>query len=105
MKLMLEKSKEGEGRKYEHYTIGRYEIDLTTYASGNRYINTRIKRTDDRYIPEIYCRDDFEGHVLGFKIQTTSYGALSPEEIHKVIAGYNEALEVAEILTKEFVSK
>lgn len=104
MKLTLERSKESEGRKYEHYTIGRYEIDLTTYKSGNRYINTRVDREDNRYIPEIYCIDNLDGKILRFEIQTTSYGALNADEIKKVIAGYNEALEVVEILTKEFVN-
>lgn len=38
-----------------------------------------------------------------FKIQTTSYGALEPAEIQEVIKGYETAMKVVEILTKEFI--
>lgn len=104
MKLTLEKTRTTEDRRYDLYVIGKYEVCVTTFESGYRYIDTRVDRIDNRFIPEIYCRDDFEGHILGFEIQTTSYGALSADEIKQVIAGYNEALEVVEILTKEFVN-
>ena len=104
MKLTLEKTRTVEDRKYELYTIGKYQIEVTNYSNGNRYITIRVDRFTNRFIPEIYCKDNFEGKILGFEIQTTSYGALNAEAIQKVIAGYNEALEVVEILTKEFVN-
>lgn len=103
MKLELVKTKTVEARKYDLYKIGKYKIEVTTFANGGRYIAINVERED--YIPYIYCRDSFDGEILGFEIQTTSYGALSAEEIRKVIAGYNEALEVVAVLTAEFVNK
>ena len=44
-----------------------------------------------------------EGEILGFEVQTTSYGALPVDEVKKVIDGLNDAIEVVDILTKAFV--
>ena len=101
MKLTLEKTRRLEDRQYEVYKIGRYTINVVDYLDGTAYITTEHEKAD--YLPHIYVRDDNDLHVLGFEIQTTSYGALNAEEIQKVIAGYNEALEVVAVLTKEFV--
>ena len=106
------KSKEENGKTYtmteytlgSHYTVARY---TTKYESGAFLIRIEVradyKERRDNYLPEIYYHDDFFGESKPrFEIQTTSYGALSAEEIKKVIAGYNEALEAVEILTKNF---
>lgn len=101
-----------DGKHYEstlftlgaHYTVERY---ITRYENGNVYkrfsVNVSYDDRNENYIPEIYYWDDIFGEEKPrFEIQTTSYGALSPEEIKKVIAGYNEAVEAVEILTKNF---
>lgn len=106
------RTKEQDGKRYEgttfilgeHYTVERY---ITRYENGNVYkrysVNVRRDDRHENYIPEIYYWDDIFGEEKPrFEIQTTSYGALSPEEIKKVIAGYNEAVEAVEILTKNF---
>ena len=76
-------------------------MKVVRYWDGTAYIQIRKER--EEYLPEIYVIDDGEMHVFGFEIQTTSYGSLSAEETKKMIAGLNEAIEVVEILTKEFV--
>lgn len=107
------KTKEENGNKYEGttYTLGEnYMVERyhTTYSNGNTYLIIYVKYANyeearNNYLPEIHYRDDFFGKTEPrFEIQTTSYGALNPEEIKKVIAGYQEALEAAEILTKAF---
>ncbi len=103
MELTLERTRKLEDRQYKVYKIGRYTINVVDYLDGTAYITTEHEKAD--YLPHIYVRDDNDMKVLGFDIQTTSYGALSTEEIKKVISGYNEALEVVAILTKEFVNK
>lgn len=37
-----------------------------------------------------------------FKIQTCAYGAMGVAEIEKVVAGYQEAMEVVKVLTMNF---
>lgn len=92
----------------EEYTLGtRYLVERyeTTYTDGTKLDNIYIKAADpaDRYLPEIYYNDDFFGQKKPrFEIQTTSYGPLAPEEIQKVIDGYNEALAAAAALTAAF---
>ena len=103
MKLTLKETIETTDEKYEIYTIGRYGVDVTTYKNGDKYIRVFITDRNDRYLPEVYCIINRKSKIIEFKIQTTSYGSLTPDEIKQVIAGYNEALEVVEILTKEFV--
>lgn len=102
MKLTFVKSKDAGNVKYELYKIEDYEVIVSTYDSGYKCISVS-KRERERYLPEIFCKDDFEGNILGFEIQTTSYGAMNVEDIQKVIAGYNKAIEIVEVLTKEFV--
>ena len=103
MELNVIERKEIGDKKCETYRIGRYTVKLVRYIDGSIYIAVGKERAD--YLPEIYGRSNYEGTVLGFEIQTTSYGALSVEETKKMIDGLNEAIEVVEILTKEFVSK
>lgn len=103
MELRLEVAKKVEDRKVEISTIGNYSVKVVTYPDSSHYITVR-KEARSEYLPDIYCRvNDDNGDVLGFEIQTTSYGALSSEEIKKMIESLNEAVEVVETLEKHFV--
>lgn len=102
LKLSLEKTVTQDERKIEIYSIGNYTVRAMTWMdSTNQYVTVDTARGE--YVPEIYCRDDIDGKVLGFEIQTSSYGAISVEEVQKMVAGLNEAVEVAKALNKEFV--
>lgn len=106
------KTKEENGERYElteftlgeHYTVKRY---ITRYEDGtvrkSYEVNTDWNDSRENYIPKIYYSEDWFGKSMPrFEIQTNSYGALDAESIKKVIAGYQEALEAVEILTKNF---
>ncbi len=101
MQLTLVETKEIGNRKRERYEIARYTVRVFTHESGYKSIDVRKGRDD--YLPDIYCRTDIEGNALAFEVQTTSYGSLPADEIRKVIEGLEEAAQVAEILTAEFV--
>lgn len=101
-----------DGKKYErdeftlgnHYTVVR---NITRYPDGDvlRRIQVNLSYEDmhNNYFPEIYYEDDILADIKPeFKIQTRGYGAMNPDEIEKVIAGYKEAVEAVEILTKNF---
>lgn len=104
MKLTLVKTKELENKKFELYTIGKYEVCASTYGDGGKLVTVSINKFEHEFMPEICTRDNlFRGEIYGFEIQTTAYGSLNSDDIRKVIAGYNEALEVVEVLTKEFI--
>lgn len=106
------KEKIVDGKKYERdeFTLGQhYSVvrNITRYPDGDKLTRISVELSyEDRhnnYFPEIYYEDDFFGEEKPrFEIQTTAYGAMNPEEIKKVIAGYQEALEAVEILTKNF---
>lgn len=102
MELRLEFAKKVEDRKVEVSTIGSYSVKVVTYPNDSKYITVR-KEVGGEYLPDIYSRDNDDGDVIGFEIQTTSYGAISAEETKKMIAALNEAVEIVEILTKHFV--
>lgn len=103
MELKLVEAFEVDGRKVDRYEIGNYKVKALTYSWGRRVEVSVLNR--ERYLPDIYCRTDDEGKIVGYEVQTTSYGALAAEEIKKVIAGLEEAVQVAEILTERFVEK
>lgn len=110
LKLVVEKYVEDKfsiasanKRKVEVYEIGSYSVKVVTYPDRSHYITIR-KEVGGEYLPDIYCRsNDDNGDVLGFEIQTTSYGAISVEETKKTIVALNEAIEVVETLEKHFV--
>ena len=105
MEMVMTRNRRGADKTLKCYRVGSYEVSHLSYDSGWEDIQIRADRTN-RYQPEIYSRCDMEtGKILGFHIQTTSYGALPAEEIRKVMAGYEEAMMVVEILTKEFVKE
>ncbi|NDO19458.1 hypothetical protein FMM68_07285 [Lachnospiraceae bacterium MD329] len=89
------------------YTIGNYKIikDTTIYENGKTFEQFDInKNCEKRFIPTICFYQNFvDGEEKEFKIQTTSYGSLSPAEIQEVIDGYQETLEVVNILTDKFI--
>lgn len=95
--------------KYQRdsYAIGNYNVarDTKTYENGRTYEQFEISANcEKRFIPTIYFHQSFfDGEEKEFKIQTTSYGSLSPAEIQEVIDGYQEALEVVKTLTNEFM--
>ena len=103
MELKLVEKFEVDGRKVARYEIGNYKVRALTYSWGRRVEVSSQSR--ERYLPDIYCRTDDEGKIVGFEVQTTSYGALPVDEVKKVVDGLNEAIEVVEILTMLFIQK
>lgn len=106
-----------EGRKYvlTEYTIGNYKVEhLVTCFNGNVEpsinINVSLNWEDhhENYLPEIYFNDMWfkpKKDRYYFSIQTTSYGSFRPDDIKKIIAGYQQAVEVVEVLTEKFITK
>lgn len=104
--IIFTEQKEREGKKLFIYQAGRYEVKKIEYEDGYTSIDIRRLRTArDEYLPEIYVRDTYIDTKLtgfSFEVQTTSYGALEVDELQKVIAGLQEAAEVAQALTNKF---
>ena len=50
------------------------------------------------YTPEIHRHREFGTRKSIWKIQTTAYGSKEPEDIRKVIEGYERALKMVELL-------
>lgn len=112
MELKLIKHNEAyeEKTKYERYVyeIGNYSVirDLSVYESGGIYESYNITANSGMdYLPEIYFQNHLKGTDIAkeFKIQTTSYGSKSTEIIQQIIDGYKEAIEVVNVLTKNFI--
>ena len=93
----------------EEFECGRYSIVKNTINYVDRedaYTSITVRNnSEDRYLPTVYYNDwsCFDEGSVKFTIQTTSYGDLDPEEIVKVINGYNEAIEAVEALTEYFI--
>lgn len=106
LEMKLARTKEDEERNYKVYEIGCYEVYVTNYKTCDlRMISVVNKDRSADFVPDIYYEDGLFGDgEKKFKIQTTSYGALDVAEVQKFIAGYNMAIEVVEVLTKEFLA-
>lgn len=99
--------KDGTVRENNSFKLGKYEVEeytITYCEDGKSYKRVAVSEDwNERYLPRIeYCDDILGEKAPEFKIQTTAYGALKPEEIEKVVEGYKEALEAVEILTANF---
>lgn len=88
--------------EYKEYRIGHYTlfVEEAIGKQDGKRITTMfsIEADNDDYLPQLYYRKE-EKVVL---VQTTAYGAKKPDEIRKIIQGYEEAVQVAETITKEF---
>lgn len=106
------KEKVEDGKKYERteFTLGKhYRVirNVTWFEDGTNYkrfwVSASYEDMRDNYIPEIHY---FDGHLDSdkpeFKVQTSAYGAMGTEDIKKIIAGYQEAIEAVAILNKNF---
>lgn len=101
--------KEENGNVYEA-TFYRLDADYLlavykkTYASGKITERCEIgfddyNRATENYLPMIYSKSHFGVEkIIGFGIATTSHGTLNPDEIKKVIDGYNRAIEIVQVL-------
>ena len=92
---------------WDSFEIGSYKVERVykrLHDDGTELFNYGIE-SNEEFAPRIYYVEPWEedGTKPCFKIQTTSYGALEPSEIQKVIAGYQEAVEVVEVLTNTFL--
>lgn len=118
MKLEYIETKEKTTERGDHYIRKIYAIegytitvDDATYNDGSTYHDVSITAprhdlSERTYIPEIYYHDGFMGsEAPRIQIQTTSYGSMEPEEFKRFVAAQQKALEIAEILTKEFITK
>lgn len=90
------------------FTLGHYEVEREVVLKDNVKVSEIISvRADydyqhENYIPGIYANKRFGAKKYTFEIQTTSYGSLGTDDIQKVIAGYQEAVEAVKILEKNF---
>lgn len=106
-----------DGKHYarDTYTIDEYrvEVDDTTYVDDGQTLRSiSVMRPFERdgakrYIPEINYYDGYFDRKAAprFEIQTTSYGTLEAEDYALFLSAQQKALEIAEILTKEFITK
>lgn len=99
--------KDGEASRVDVFEISHYTVAIYTTMVNMKETYKNITVTADSnelYFPDInYDNHYFEkDQKPEFKIQTTAYGALEAEAIKKVIAGYEEALEVVKVLTEKF---
>lgn len=100
-----------EGRKYilEKYQYGRYEISKSickNYNDGYETVYYSVSNGGIRFLPAICYTDNTPFNADEkpyFSIQTTAYGDLVKEDIEKIIAGYNEAIEAVKALTEYFI--
>lgn len=111
LKFIEHKEAQDERGKYtrDEYRIGNYVVfrELSVYNTGTTFesFGIRANREVD-FLPDIYYNYnlfDDDGRTREFKIQTTSYGSLYPNEIQQVIDGYKEAVEVVNVLTDKFL--
>ena len=96
MELEMIKEIKGHAIINRYYRLGLYQVISSTYESGHMSVAIH-KDLELHYLPHIY--QEFSG---GFTVQTTSYGSVGVEELYKIIAGYEYAMEAVEVLNKEF---
>ena len=107
--IISKKEKEFDGKVITRTdcAVGNYAVIVydSLYSDGTvrRDVECRRLQRGPSYIPDIYYQSGWAGEEAeGFSIQTTSYGALDVAEFQKFLAAQQEALEVVEILNREF---
>ena len=94
-----------ENKEIKYYQNQYYEIRLRKYLHTG-YKSVNINRLRGYYIPAIEVIEDNDNYdIVDFRIQTTSYGALSTEQIKEITKGYEIAIATVEQLEKMFLNK
>lgn len=101
--------------KKELFECGEYQIIHEVHSNpiwehDIEFFNIfRKKMFSIEYLPEIYFYDletmFSKDATPYFKIATTSYGSMTTDEVKKMIASYQEAVEVVEALTDKFIER
>lgn len=107
MELKLIETVENGTGKTNIYNISNYTIRETIYVNGDRYI-TNYFDSKERFTPDIYpiySNDGLGGEIVDFKIQTSSYGTLTLEEMRELIKAYKNAIAIIEVLKDKFIKK
>ncbi len=79
------------------YDVGDYALSVRVYDDGYCYFTVSKSAYGEEYLPDIYMGDSYDSLVT---VQTTSYGALAPSEIQKVIDGLEYACDVADAIAR-----
>lgn len=58
-----------------------------------------------RYLPQLYLRTEVDyvlkkTAIIGWEIQTTSYGSLLPKEFERMLTAYEEAFRLVRVLER-----
>ena len=92
-----------EDKEIKYYQNQYYEIRLRKHMN---YKSVNINRLSGYYIPVIEVIEDNDNYdIVDFRIQTTSYGALSIEQIKEITKGYEIAIATVRQLEKMFLNK
>ena len=97
LSVKLLQEKEYSDYKLSSYKVGSYKVIIKTDKNtGQKSVNYILPFEDNKYLPQIYAPDEFEEGDLDFRIQTTSYGALTVDEFEEFIKGQQEAAYLVE---------
>ena len=118
MKELERKTTQKDGNIYEgiDYEIANGFYTVEAYRKNGEptrlYIKPSWEKRDEFFLQEIYLEDqlpdfdseDWKNRIIRRepKIQTTAYGAMSPETINKVIDGYRIAQAAVNEITENF---
>ena len=118
MKKLERKTTQKDGNIYEgiDYEIANGFYTVEAYRKNGEptrlYIKPSWEKRDEFFLQEIYLEDqlpdfdseDWKNRIIRRepKIQTTAYGAMSPETINKVIDGYRIAQAAVNEITENF---
>lgn len=114
IKLNAEKTKkiENENVKVELHVYEAYGYtireEIYNYKEGATLTDIQIiaDLKINKYFPTIYVDKDFgENNIKGFSIQTTSFGALTLEEMEEFIEANKIAMTVVKELNEIFVEE
>lgn len=104
MNIKLIKTIEAENKRTDRYEIDDlYIVDATYY--DNEFFHVSIQRNPwHNFLPDIYYLNSYITKNPAFEIKTCAFGLLSPDNIRKVIKGYETAIEAQALLEKTFLS-
>lgn len=103
--IILKETKENERGLFLKYEVGNYLVTKAERKDGDVFFDIK-KVNRGRFIPDVYVNVDYKTEeILGFDVQTTSYGTLGINELTEMIEGLQEAREVVVALEKEFLNK
>ena len=90
-------------KRFVRYDGPVYQVGITLYKNGFVQTHIYLRQEAPKFSPNLFIAEDKVYLPKGVKIETTSYGSLSVDDMKLFCRQMEEAVSAAEFIQKAFI--